>query len=56
VDWAPTWSPDGNQIMWSRSSTLDMFADMFVMQADGSGQIRLTTTPKVDEYQPDWTA
>ena len=56
VDWSPTWSPDGSQIMWSRSPTIETFADMFVMQADGSGQTRLATTDKVDEYQPDWTA
>jgi TolB protein len=55
VDWSPTWSPDGTRIAWARSRSLFGFDDLFVMNADGSGVTRLTRTPKVDEYEPDWS-
>jgi TolB protein len=37
----PAWSPDGAKIAWTRSLP-GWLADVFVMNADGSGQTRLT--------------
>ncbi len=50
---APRWSPDGNQIVFTgfRSGNYDIY----VMNADGSGQTRLTTGPATDG-DPDWWA
>jgi hypothetical protein len=30
--------------------------NLFVMDADGSHTTQLTSTPKLDEYEPDWKA
>ena len=38
--WEPSWSPDGSRIAFSR--TVDGEAEIFVMNADGSGITRLT--------------
>ena len=43
------WSPDGKQIIfWS---SRDGNAELYVMNADGSNQIRLTGNPE-DDSQP----
>jgi Tol biopolymer transport system component len=55
-DWSPSWSPDGAQIVWSRSRRVFDPGDLFVMNADGSNRTELTATSKLDEYEPDWKA
>jgi TolB protein len=55
-DWSPDWSPDGTMIVWSRSASFDTPGDLFEMQANGTGVVRLTSTTDLDEYEPDWTA
>lgn len=56
IDWSPSWSPDGVRIAWAPSTnTGRRFADLWRMRADGSAKTRLTDTPKIDEYEPDWT-
>jgi Tol biopolymer transport system component len=52
---APTWSPDGNQIAF-HSSTVRVGDDeiIAVMNADGTGQAALTTTPGGDSF-PEWS-
>ena len=45
---SPAWSPDGAQIAYLRAG------DIWVINADGSGQHRVTRTP-VDEIQPIWS-
>ena len=39
----PTWSPDGSKIAFH--STRDGNNEIYVMNADGSGQTRLTNNP-----------
>jgi Tol biopolymer transport system component len=47
---SPAWSPDGSRIAYSRNG------DLWVMDADGSGQRRLTTTPAPEtEGHPAWS-
>jgi Tol biopolymer transport system component len=46
----PSWSPDGRQIVFVRRSTS---SDIWVMNADGSGAHRLTTSD-ASELAPDW--
>jgi Tol biopolymer transport system component len=44
---APSWSPDGEKIAFARG-------DIYVMNADGTGETRLTNSPTFDGY-PDWS-
>lgn len=47
----PRFSPDGSRIVFV-SDRLDGNFDVYVMNADGTGVGRLTSTPLVDEAQP----
>jgi TolB protein len=51
----PAWSPDGTQIVYFGNDH-DRFgqSDIFVINADGSGEVNLTNTPRVNERFPDW--
>ena len=50
----PQFSPDGKQIVFSR--TIDTVADdLFIIDVDGSGLIRLTNTSRVQENYPHWS-
>jgi tricorn protease-like protein len=42
----PSWSPDGSKIVFSRGH-IDVTADLYVVNADGTGLRRLTTTVPV---------
>jgi tricorn protease-like protein len=46
VDQNPSWSPDGTKIYFD--STRDGNLEIYVMNADGSGQTRLTDHPAID--------
>jgi len=48
----PVWSPDGSRIAYV--SERDGNPEIYVMNADGSDQQRLTTNSFVD-YQPSWS-
>lgn len=50
-DWSdtPAWSPDGTKIAFRRSD------DLYVMNADGSNPVRLTTGRHADEYGVAWS-
>jgi Tol biopolymer transport system component len=50
---APVWSPDGEKLAYM--SYENGSADIFVVNADGTRNRRLTNTPFTDEY-PHWTA
>jgi Tol biopolymer transport system component len=52
----PAWSPDGTRIAFNalREGQFDSSADMYAMNADGTGQTRLTSDPGL-EYDPAWS-
>ncbi|SRR6266498_1603947 len=68
-DWGPAWSPDGSKIAFSsgrddcgistrsdckRSGDIGPFFDIWIMNADGSGQTRLTQVPgQFSAWSPD---
>jgi Tol biopolymer transport system component len=49
----PEWSPDGRQIVFSSERHGNW--ELYVMEADGARQRRLTRTSKADEYAPSWS-
>ena len=51
-DWEPSWSPDGSRIAYV--SFQDNFEEIYVMNADGSGQTRLTNNTSI-ESSPFWS-
>ena len=55
-NYGPTWSPDGRQIAFvsDRDDPVHHASDVFVMNADGSGQKNLTHTPNVSEHTASW--
>ena len=52
TDEDPAWSPDGTRIAFTRNG-----ADIWAMNADGSGPANLTNTPNTsdDEVEPAWS-
>jgi dipeptidase D len=50
---AGPWSPDGTRIAYTTFGLTT--SDIWVMNADGSGQVNLTNTPDVDEGFPAWS-
>lgn len=51
-DRAPRWSPDQSQIAFT--SSRDGNKEVYVMNADGSGQKNITRNPD-DDFAPDWS-
>ena len=51
-DGSPSWSPDGGRIAFD--SLRDGNGEIYVMNADGSGQTRLTDNPASDG-SPSWS-
>lgn len=51
----PSWSPDGQKIMFSRHflTPRDYF-DLYTVNPDGSGLSQITDTPNIDEHGGDW--
>jgi Tol biopolymer transport system component len=45
------WSPDGTKIVFL--SDRDGNYEIYTMNADGSGQTRVTNNPAID-FSPDW--
>jgi Tol biopolymer transport system component len=55
TDWSPSWSPDGTRIAWAPTTNeQSQTADLMRIRPDGAHKVRLTYTPEVDEYEPDW--
>ena len=53
----PNWAPSSTRIVFSRDATSNCMGDndLYVMQADGTGQTRLTDTPSRIEFYPAWS-
>jgi hypothetical protein len=49
----PAWSPDGTKITFTSNGFTASDFDIFVMNADGSGETRLNTGPTID-LDPSW--
>jgi TolB protein len=49
----PFWSPDGSRIVF-QSNRIDENSEIYVMNADGSGLVRLTSAPG-DDLTPAWS-
>jgi Tol biopolymer transport system component len=49
---SPEWSPDGAQIAFI--SNRDGNSELYVMNAGGGAQTRLTNTPEAEEFSPSW--
>ena len=50
---APSWSPNGSEIVFQRTAGPDNY-DINVVNADGSGRANLTKSPQVD-WAPTWS-
>jgi TolB protein len=50
----PAWSPDGGRILYVRRARLSGRPDLFVMNSNGRGRTRLTST-SVPERDPSWS-
>ncbi len=50
----PAWSPDGSTIVFTRS-TPGLSSEIVAVNADGTGEHALTSTPLVDETMPAWS-
>jgi len=55
-DYFPSWSPDGTKIAFSREEAPEGHADIWVMDADGGGEIDITRSMPRDHYytQLEW--
>lgn len=50
----PVWSPDGNRIAFVRRRGVE-YREIFVMKADGSGQVRVMTNYQSLDIEPAWS-
>lgn len=53
----PTWSPDGSKIAFVKENILvrPLVGQIYVMNADGTGQTQLTKGPGTEITAPDWS-
>lgn len=50
----PSWSPDGQKIVFSRFSAATGERDLYTANSDGGGLVRVTNTPDIGESGGDW--
>ena len=50
---SPSWSPDGEKIVFSRQVGIQPH-DIYTVNADGSGLVQVTNTPDITEFSADW--
>jgi Tol biopolymer transport system component len=50
----PSWSPDGQKIVFGRQPATTLQRDIYTVNVDGSGLFRVTNTPDVEEFNADW--
>jgi Tol biopolymer transport system component len=53
-DQDPRFSPDGTKIAFARAASTGQY-DLWIMNADGTGQTPLTFTPAYTEFEPDFS-
>jgi hypothetical protein len=53
TDASPSWAPDGTKLAFT--SNRDGNVELYAMNADGSAQMRLTSTTSIDEATPSWS-
>jgi Tol biopolymer transport system component/tRNA A-37 threonylcarbamoyl transferase component Bud32 len=51
-DGSPSWSPDGKRIAFDSDRDGDW--EIYIMNADGSGQVNLTNSPDTADHLPAW--
>ena len=51
---SPSWSPDGTQLVFEGNPGVTA-NDLYLVNADGTGQRKLTDTPDVREFTPAWS-
>jgi TolB protein len=51
----PAWSPDGRELVFTSHADADGNGDIYVVNADGSGERRLTHS-KLDETSAVWSS
>ena len=49
----PAWSPDGTEVVFSRSASARAPGELWKINADGTGERRLTTN-RTEDVEPDW--
>jgi Tol biopolymer transport system component len=54
VDWGPSWSPDGKKIIFSRVRNNENDSEIYIMNADGSDQKKITNNSVYDGH-PAWS-
>ncbi len=52
---SPSWSPDGMKIVYQRYDEGSGRTDLHVVNADGTGDAKLTSTPDIGEFHPAWS-
>lgn len=52
---APAFSPDGTKLAYVRRDPQGFHSDLYVANADGTGERRLTDTPEAGERGPTWS-
>ncbi|MFP5352383.1 MAG: hypothetical protein ACLGIB_07470, partial [Actinomycetota bacterium] len=51
----PSWSPDGDELIYSEWDFYKGFyGELLRVASDGSTLVRVTTSPDVADIQPDW--
>jgi len=53
VSFAPSWSPDGDKILFGRYVQHLGQEDLYTMNRDGTGVRQVTHTPDFEQW-PDW--
>jgi TolB protein len=51
----PDWSPNGEKIVFQRAEIQIDVTELWMMDANGSNQEQLTTSPTIGEGYPDWS-
>lgn len=55
ADFDPTWSPDGRRIAYRHQTGDDRTTEIYVINADGSGERNLTRNEGVADWGPAWS-